>query len=103
MANQDLHTPLADEELTDRIVRLTDRITAYRQAGELESIPFAAADRQAMIDTLHARVLGQCPGCATTADGRWAHRLSCATPFAPGHAGWTIALDRRSAEVIVLD
>jgi hypothetical protein len=99
---QNLRTVLTDEELTDQVVRLTDHITAWTQAGETDKIPDAAISRQAKIDTLHARVIGQCEGCAETADGRWGHRFNCAVPYMQGAGERSYSFDQYGRDVIVL-
>jgi hypothetical protein len=103
MNNIDLRSNRTDEALNEQIVRLTDSITANRQAGDVHKILPAAVSRQVKIDVLHARALGQCDGCARAADLRWGHRLNCSTIYAAPRRGWTIAAGSDGAEVIVLD
>jgi hypothetical protein len=89
-----------DEELGRR----AERWVCHRiAAGSPIEAGHAAFEVQRAIDLLHSRVIGECAGCAKTGDNQWAHRLNCATVYAPGHGGWSIALDHAGSEVIVLD
>lgn len=50
---------------------------------DLWSLGMAAFDAQRNLDIIHARVIGQCPGCFRDF-GRWAHRVNCPMYFRSG-------------------
>ena len=58
----------------------------------------AAFDRQRNLDIIHARVIGQCPGCFRDSEG-WAHRVSCPMYFRGG-AGFVPVTEAWSSEEI---
>lgn len=100
LTTEHLRSCLTVAQLNDRVERYA---VAQIAASDAWSAGMAAFDRQRTIDTLHARAIGVCPGCARAADLRWAHRLNCATACAPGSAGQSVVAGSAGDEVIVLD
>jgi hypothetical protein len=84
------------QRIEESLALMADAVTA-RDAGH------AAFEAQRNLDILHARALGECVGCARTADGRWGHRVNCSAPYARPRRGYSISFDYAGRDVIVLD
>lgn len=88
-------TPMFNTSVVD-FAKLAQRLEEHRaemaqwlavqaplQAAELWALGYAAFDHQRNLDTLHLRVIGQCPGCARAAGEGWTHAPGCPA----GHLG----------------
>lgn len=90
----------SDDAISARVIECSEAIRAAEWAAEAGHCAFEA---QRNLDILHARYIGQCPGCARTADLRWGHRSDCAALYMVDRASWSISFDRDGTDVIVLD